>query len=505
MRPQAWQGLNRFSLDAAGKLNATGKIVLLGVGFSNTVQGFNGFLQVAREDKDINPRVVLVNGAVGGMSAAKIQNPNDNGPGAKYWATVDERLKAAGVTRQQVQVIWLKETNPQPHEGSFPKYVQLLQSQLGHIVRILSQRFPNAKLVYLSSRTYGGWAKPRPNGTPPGNSEPFSYESGFAYKWLVEQQLKGDPELNYDETGLSQSPLVELGTIPMGQWFDQGADGFRFQLEDYREDDRMHHSAAGQIKIGQQLLQFFKTDSTTRTWFLAKQSSPRQPSSALLARLPLARGETATMGVHDQSETLRPPAPGTTEPAPFACSTGGGEIRALRDLATAITHLGNVQEVCAATASVLGKHRHLVSFALIYLLEKDSTARLAAAMGLQPEEVGSLPVISLTGVNPNPWWDCLGTPCQPQLVTDLAERLGNLSGSPKPDCPTAALTWPIPQQGDAGLLGCLVLGINPRRVLDDDYRGFLDLVGLQVESAIAGLCAGESPQRKQAEEAPARK
>ena len=48
-----------------------------------------------------------------------------------------------------------------------------------------------------------------PGRAGPGNSEPFSYESGFAVKWLVEQQLKGDPALNYDpQKGTVQAPWL---------------------------------------------------------------------------------------------------------------------------------------------------------------------------------------------------------------------------------------------------------------------------------------------------------
>ena len=55
-------------------------------------------MQVAGDDPSINPRIVLVNGAVGGMSAEMVQQP-DSGRGKQYWDTVDEKLKAAGVTR----------------------------------------------------------------------------------------------------------------------------------------------------------------------------------------------------------------------------------------------------------------------------------------------------------------------------------------------------------------------------------------------------------------------
>jgi hypothetical protein len=255
-------------LDADGKPGADGMIVLLGVGFSNTVQAFAGFQQVARGDRDMSPHVVLVNGAVGGMSANMIQDP-DAGRGKKYWAAVDERLKAAGVTRAQVQVVWLKETNPAPHVGGFPKYVRALEGELARIVQVVHARFPNVKLVYLSSRTYGGWAKAAPGRAAPGNSEPFSYESGFAVQWLIARQLRGDPALNYDPAkGAVKAPWLSWGPYLWANGARRRADGFYFTPSDFREDDRMHHSPQGMRKLGNELLRFFKTDTTARGWFV---------------------------------------------------------------------------------------------------------------------------------------------------------------------------------------------------------------------------------------------
>ncbi len=256
-------------LDAQGKASDDGKIVLLGIGFSNTVQAFAGFTKVAQRDRDVNPKLVLVNGAVGGMSATMIQKPDDQQRGTKYWTTVDERLTAAGVTGMQVQVVWIKETDPAPQTGGFPKYTQTLESELTKIVQILHRRFPNLKLAYLSSRTYGGWAR-RPGGGVPGNSEPFSYESGFAVKWLIERQLRGDPALNFDPTkGDVRVPWLSWaaylwtnGTTPRG-------DGVFFTIDDFQEKDRMHESPGGQEKVGNLLLRFFKNDSTTKPWFKA--------------------------------------------------------------------------------------------------------------------------------------------------------------------------------------------------------------------------------------------
>src|SRR5262249_12789501 len=61
-------------LDSDGKPSADGKIVVLGVGFSNTFQCFKGFQDVAATDADVNPKVVLVNGAFGGIPAEVAQN-----------------------------------------------------------------------------------------------------------------------------------------------------------------------------------------------------------------------------------------------------------------------------------------------------------------------------------------------------------------------------------------------------------------------------------------------
>ncbi len=248
-------------LDADGKPSPDGKIVLLSVGMSNTSQSSQGFQRQLAGAKDLNPHLLFVNGAQGGMTAFAIQNPDDQRTGTRYWTTVDERLKAAGVTRAQVQAVWIKQADAGPTEG-FPGYARKLQAELTRIVQLLPQRFPNLKLVYLSSRTYGGYAK------TPLNPEPYAYESGFAVKWLIEQQIKGDPALNYDpKKGAVKAPWLSWGPYLWANGSVKRADGFSYQESDFANDGT-HQSASGQEKVGKLLLQFFKTDSTTRPWFL---------------------------------------------------------------------------------------------------------------------------------------------------------------------------------------------------------------------------------------------
>jgi hypothetical protein len=247
-------------LDRQGKPSANGKIVLLSVGMSNTTQEFSGFKRLANDDDSKNPRLVIVDGAQGSMTAAVIQHP-DRGRGKDFWEEVDERLRDAGVTRQQVQVAWIKEADAGPRDP-FPKHAQTLRAELGRIVRLMHERFPNLKIVYLSSRICAAFAKTRLN------PEPFAYETGFAVKWLIEEQLKGDMDLNYDpHVGKVQAPWLSWGPYLWTNGVAKRTDGLTYVQPDFGPDGT-HPSASGVAKVARQLLDFFKTDATARPWFV---------------------------------------------------------------------------------------------------------------------------------------------------------------------------------------------------------------------------------------------
>jgi len=56
-------------------------------------------------------------------------------------------------------------------------------------VKQLHKRFPNLRLVYLSSRIYAGYA------TGPLNPEPYAFEGAFSVRWLIRDQDKNGPVL----------------------------------------------------------------------------------------------------------------------------------------------------------------------------------------------------------------------------------------------------------------------------------------------------------------------
>jgi hypothetical protein len=152
-------------------------------------------------------------------------------------------------------------------KGGFPGYAKDLEGELANLVRIFPKRFPNAKLVYLSSRTYGGYA------TTGLNPEPYAYESAFSVKWLIERQIKGGADLNFDpKKGEVKAPWLSWGPYLWANGSTTRADGFSYEREDFSPADGTHHTGPGSDKIGRLMVRFFQSDTTSRPWFVEKGS-----------------------------------------------------------------------------------------------------------------------------------------------------------------------------------------------------------------------------------------
>lgn len=243
-------------LDADGHPAKDGKVVLLAIGFSNPFMEFPVFMKDAAAVEGLNPHLVMVNGCVPGMSSSTISDPN-----AHYWVQVARAIEQAGVTSQQVQAVWLKEVVPQPSQP-FPVEARKLQGDLEHTLRILHDRFPNLRLTFLATRTYGGYTEVG------GSPEPWAYETGFGVKWAIADQLAGKPDMNFDpKKGAVMAPWVEWGPYFWTDGVKGRKDGFVYLREDVGNDG-LHPSPKGQEKIAQLLLKFFTSDSTTKPWFL---------------------------------------------------------------------------------------------------------------------------------------------------------------------------------------------------------------------------------------------
>ncbi len=255
-------------LNAEGKPSPNGKIVLISVGMSSTTQEFRAFMTLANRDQQKSPLVVLVDGAQGGMEALMWANPDlaRQMGHPDPWSVLEQRLTGAGVSARQVQVAWIKLARAMPASlGEFPRHAQELRDNVAVIVQNLKQTFPNLRIAYLSSRIYAGYA------VIPLNPEPYSYESGFAVRWLIQEQIEGNQHVNYDPAqGEVRAPLLLWGPY---LWADgvkgRRVDDLIFKREDL-SGDGTHASLSGQRKVAELLLRFFKTDATAKTWFVKR-------------------------------------------------------------------------------------------------------------------------------------------------------------------------------------------------------------------------------------------
>jgi hypothetical protein len=244
--------------NAAGQPDPNGVIVILTIGMSNTSIESTAFVPLAEADPLKDPAVHVVNGAQPGQAAEDIDDP-----AAPYWTIPPQRLAARGFTPAQVAAIWLKEANRQP-TLPFPAHADTLSAQLATITRILHDNFPNARLCYLSSRIYAGYA------TSNLNPEPYAYESCFAVRWTVTRQIGGDPTLNFDPAaGPVVAPWLSWGPYTWADGLIPRGDGLTWECADFRTDDGTHPSASGADKVAHMLLAFFRHDATTTPWYLA--------------------------------------------------------------------------------------------------------------------------------------------------------------------------------------------------------------------------------------------
>jgi len=243
-------------LDADGRPAADGKIGLVSISMSNATQEFSLFKQLADNEPAKSSRVAIVDCAQGGQAMAQWVDPN-----ARAWFEADRRLAAAGVSPNQIQVAWIKLANVAPN-GDLAEHGRKLQRDTLAVLHNAEARFPNLQIAYLGSRIYGGYA------TTKLNPEPYAYEGAFAVRWLIQDQMKGSADLNYDPSkGPVKSPLLLWGPY---FWADgttpRKSDGLTWERKDLGGDGT-HPSDSGREKVAKMLLDFFKTDPDAASWF----------------------------------------------------------------------------------------------------------------------------------------------------------------------------------------------------------------------------------------------
>ncbi len=200
----------------------------------------------------VGPSVVVFDGALGAQTLDKWDPTsigyywsNDcdydrftsNDPECNYYRVADD-LHTNGFTEAQVQAVFVKSGDSFPTcdlqhnfcpSGTLPDAYQA-ETYLGNIMRYLKcckldaqhhstgvPRYPNLKQVFVTSRTYGGYANATANGNTCLNPEPFAYEWGFGVQRIITAQIRQVGGITNPSD--SYSGEVDYTTAP---WFDWG-------------------------------------------------------------------------------------------------------------------------------------------------------------------------------------------------------------------------------------------------------------------------------------------
>lgn len=246
-------------LDASGNPDPNGKYALMSVGSSAGFDTWLQFMQDALADPATNPHLVFVAGAQPLAYAKDLADAN-----SPFWNPIFQNfLPQAGVTANQVVAVWFQNVDGQV-SGTFPKDMLPMQSEYESIARNLHTKFPNLKLMYMGSKIYGGYSNGFKN-----CPEPDAYETGFAVKWAIQDQINGLPSLNYDANlGPVMAPWMSWASYDWANGLLARSDGLTWACPDSTGDACHPSNPVGREKESNLMLNFFKTDDTTTPWFL---------------------------------------------------------------------------------------------------------------------------------------------------------------------------------------------------------------------------------------------
>jgi PAS domain-containing protein len=167
----------------------------------------------------------------------------------------------------------------------------------------------------------------------------------------------------------------------------------------------------------------------------------------------------------------------------------------LRDLAGSTARATTLDEACRLGGEALAKNGADAPFALFYLLDEPGRARLSWQVGLDARPDVAAPTVDVAADRLGGWPLASPSAGGSTVVGDVAARFGPLVAGPFAEPVREAVVLRLDRAG-FGPFGFLVIGVNPRRALDDAYRTFFELL---CEHVVAALTNGQA--RREAEQA----
>ena len=175
---------------------------------------------------------------------------------------------------------------------------------------------------------------------------------------------------------------------------------------------------------------------------------------------------------------------------------GERQLGLLRNLAADSAHARTREEVCERAAEAFASNPHDLPFAMLYLADPGSTVmKLVAAAGINPGDRAAPEAVAVDDASLWPFRKALRSQTE-TLVPDLSGMGISFPSGPWPRMPSQAVLLPVSPTGEGGRAGVLVVGLNPFRLFNQDYRSFLHLIAGQVGAAIANAQAYEQERQR---------
>ncbi|HEX5657091.1 MAG TPA: ATP-binding protein [Polyangiales bacterium] len=156
---------------------------------------------------------------------------------------------------------------------------------------------------------------------------------------------------------------------------------------------------------------------------------------------------------------------------------GARQLGLLRAVAAETAHARSAEDVCKRALEAIATDAKDLPFAALYLSDGESVRMTGATPGLASID----------------WPIAESLQSGQMVVVDDLARFGELPRGFWPRAPKQAALVPIAGTSSPGLL---VVGLNPYRKFDEEYRGFVGLVASQVGATISSVEALEQERRR---------
>src|ERR1700759_3691225 len=176
---------------------------------------------------------------------------------------------------------------------------------------------------------------------------------------------------------------------------------------------------------------------------------------------------------------------------------GERQLALLRELAARTVNARTWYEACQLSVEALSTNTRDLPFAVLYrVFPDDRPAERVSSFGVEQDHPAFPAHIRMEKDDRWPLARALREH-KFQHVADISRIFGAEFPGGAWDRPSlSAVILPIMVAGEGGHSCVLIAGLNPFRLFDDDYSGFMELAAGQIASAIAGAEAFEQERRR---------